>query len=293
MMKMIFSIAFIAVLSLSSLRGEWQNKSFNWKKCDRPHPGIQLAEWKFHSPRLIRVYAMRINLRTPGLQFHVTGKAPEYGYPMPEDALFTVRTRRQTTVDFFNDLLQKEHRPMVAAINGAPWKPWVAPWNHPFADCMGLLISDGDVVLPSNGIKPSLIIYRDGRAEMKLLKPDADLSGIRHAISGFFFVLEKGVPAGNKKNLAPRTGLGLSADRRYMYWIVADGRQEKYSQGMTVYEVGTFLRYLGADTGINMDGGGSSTFVLLRQNKAVMLNRQPKNSIRKVGSSIGISIARP
>jgi exopolysaccharide biosynthesis protein len=212
---------------------------------------------------------------------------------MPEDALFTVRTRRQTTVDFFNDLLQKEHHPMVAAINGAPWKPWVAPWNHPFADCMGLLISDGDVVLPSNGIKPSLIIFNDGRAEMKLLKPDTDLSGIRHAISGFFFALKKGVPVGNKKNTAPRTGIGLSADRRYMYWVVADGRQENYSLGMTVYEVGTFLRYLGADVGLNMDGGGSSTFVLLRQNKAVMLNKQPKNSIRKVGSSIGISIARP
>ena len=292
-MKKCYIILILTAFLLPSLLAEWQDGHFTWEKSEKIAPGVCAADWGFTRPRKIRIFALRIDLRTPGLQFHVTGKAPEYGYPMPEDALFTVRTRRQTTVDFFNDLLQKEHRPMVAAINGAPWKPWVAPWNHPFADCMGLLISDGDVVLPSNGIKPSLIIYRDGRAEMKLLKPDADLSGIRHAISGFFFVLEKGVPAGNKKNLAPRTGIGLSADRRYMYWIVADGRQEKYSQGMTVYEVGTFLRYLGADTGLNMDGGGSSTFVLLRQNKAVMLNKQPKNSIRKVGSSIGISIARP
>ena len=61
---------------------------------------------------------------------------------------------------------------------------------------------------------------------------------------------------------------------------------------MTEFEVGTFLRYLGADTGINMDGGGSSTLVLRQKNKAVMLNKQPMNGIRTVGASLGISIPR-
>ncbi|MBR2643504.1 MAG: phosphodiester glycosidase family protein [Lentisphaeria bacterium] len=291
MMKKIFSIAFIAVLSLSPLRGEWQNKSFNWEKCDRPHPGIQLAEWKFHSPRLIRVYAMRIDLQTPGLQFHVTPKPAGYGKPMPGEPELIIRTERRTVIHFAKDLLKQGH-PLVAAVNTAPWRPWKKPWNHPYADKMGLLVSGGEILLPPDGKRPAFIVMKNGQVKMDCLQHDADTSQILHAVSGFFFVLQNGIPEGESKGLAPRTGFGLSSDHRYLYWFVADGRQKDYSMGMTVLEVGTFLRYLGAHTGINMDGGGSSTLVLLRKNKPVMLNKQPKNGIRTVGAALGISIKK-
>ena len=292
MFRILLTIVLLAVFAAVPLRAEWQNKQFTWEKCKTSIPGVLKAEWKFNSPRLICVYALRIDLQTQGLQFHITGKAPEYGQEMPGEPGFIIRTRRQTTVAFFNELHKKHRIPMAAAVNTAPWSPWKKPWNHPYADRMGLLVSNGDVVLPPTGSRPALIVYKDGKVDMQTLPANADLSNIRHAVSGFRFVLEKCEPSGRQQGTAPRTGIGLSADRRYMYWFVADGRQPEYSQGMTEFEVGTFLRYLGADIGINMDGGGSSTLVLRQKNKAVMLNKQPMNGIRTVGASLGISIPR-
>ena len=292
MFRILFTMVLLAVFAATSLRAEWQNKQFAWEKCQTSIPGVLLAEWKFNTPRLICVYALRIDLQTPGLQFHVTGKADQYGQPMPGEPGFIIRTKRQTTVAFFNEMQKKHRFPMAAAVNAAPWSPWKKPWNHPYADRMGLLVSDGDVVLPPNGKRPAFIVYKDGKVDMQILPPDADLSNIRHAVSGFFYILEKSTPSGKQQGTAPRTGIGLSADRRYLYIFVADGRQPEYSLGMTEFEVGTFLRYLGADIGINMDGGGSSTLVLRRKNKAVMLNKQLANGIRTVGASLGISIPR-
>ena len=58
----------------------------------------------------------------------------------------------------------------------------------------------------------------------------------------------------------PRTALGYNADTLFL--IVADGRQPKYSTGLTLYELASILIELGATEAINLDGGSSSTFVV-------------------------------
>ena len=72
--------------------------------------------------------------------------------------------------------------------------------------------------------------------------------------------------------------------------MVIDGRQKDFSMGCTVSEVGAILKYLGAENGVNMDGGGSSSFVIWdkKEKKAKMLNHQPMGAIRPVGASLGI-----
>ena len=58
----------------------------------------------------------------------------------------------------------------------------------------------------------------------------------------------------------PRTALGYNADTLFL--VVADGRQPKYSTGLTLYELASILIELGATEAINLDGGSSSTFVV-------------------------------
>lgn len=58
----------------------------------------------------------------------------------------------------------------------------------------------------------------------------------------------------------PRTALGYNADTLFL--AVADGRQPKYSTGLTLYELASILRDLGATEAINLDGGSSSTFIV-------------------------------
>lgn len=55
----------------------------------------------------------------------------------------------------------------------------------------------------------------------------------------------------------PRTGVGVSRDRTKVIMMAVDGRG--VSKGATTRMVGDLLVYAGAYTGMNLDGGGSTT----------------------------------
>ena len=59
----------------------------------------------------------------------------------------------------------------------------------------------------------------------------------------------------------PRTAIAYVGENHYLL-VVADGRTGE-SDGLTLYELATFLQTLGAQTAYNLDGGGSSTMVFL------------------------------
>lgn len=59
----------------------------------------------------------------------------------------------------------------------------------------------------------------------------------------------------------PRTAVGLSADRRQVLFVVADGRREGVP-GLTLAELAALLVEVGACSALNLDGGGSSALWL-------------------------------
>lgn len=61
--------------------------------------------------------------------------------------------------------------------------------------------------------------------------------------------------------LEPRTAIGVTDDN-VVYILVADGRNFWYSNGMRYTEMGAVMKALGAKDAINLDGGGSSTFII-------------------------------
>ncbi|MCE2413054.1 phosphodiester glycosidase family protein [Candidatus Poribacteria bacterium] len=85
----------------------------------------------------------------------------------------------------------------------------------------------------------------------------------------------------------PRTALGYNADTLFL--IVADGRQPKYSTGLTLYELASIFIDLGATDAINLDGGSSSTFVV---NDAV-LNKPSGQREREVLNAVLITADVP
>ncbi len=58
----------------------------------------------------------------------------------------------------------------------------------------------------------------------------------------------------------PRTAIAVVDDLHYLF-VVSDGRTDE-SDGLSLYELATFLKTLGAKTAYNLDGGGSSTMIL-------------------------------
>lgn len=60
----------------------------------------------------------------------------------------------------------------------------------------------------------------------------------------------------------PRTCIGISSDSTKVYMFAADGRNFSYSNGMTLEQLAKCLKALGSHSGINLDGGGSTTFFI-------------------------------
>ncbi|ARQ71351.1 phosphodiester glycosidase family protein [Streptomyces marincola] len=59
---------------------------------------------------------------------------------------------------------------------------------------------------------------------------------------------------------APRTAVGFSRDGQDMYILTVDGRQA-HSGGVTLTELAVMMADLGAHNALNLDGGGSTTFL--------------------------------
>ena len=57
----------------------------------------------------------------------------------------------------------------------------------------------------------------------------------------------------------PRTAIGIIEEGHYVL-VVSDGRSGE-SEGLSLYELASFLQQLGVQTAYNLDGGGSSTLV--------------------------------
>lgn len=85
----------------------------------------------------------------------------------------------------------------------------------------------------------------------------------------------------------PRTALGYNADKLFL--VVADGRQPKYSTGLTLYELASILIELGATEGINLDGGSSSTFVV----EGEVVNKPSGQQERDVLNAVFITVDVP
>lgn len=291
-MHRIFLLCLIMGIFSGSLRGEWwDNGEFDWSEAKRLNRAVVYINVKKSSPRLMNMWFMRIDLNQV-LTFHVSGRSPEYGKVIPTHKHLKIHTLRQTVTDFMEEARRKNIN-MVVAVNAPPWQPWDKVASK-YATNMGLLVSNGTVVSPVMEGRPTLVFYKNGRIDIKIFRKNEKLNRVKNAVSGFFMVLVNGktglIPG--DKSLAPRTGFGLSEKRNYLYFVVIDGRQKKFSMGCTVDELGKIMKYLGAFDGINMDGGGSSSLVIWnkRKNRAEMLNHQPGGSVRPVGASIGIEI---
>jgi hypothetical protein len=235
-------------------------------------PGIDYICERRTEPRAMEIHAVRIRPEAKA-HFYTTPRAADW---VPNKR----ETVRRTTREFLEALQNQGHNAVVA-VNGDAFSPWPAPYNEEGpCNLAGLAVAEGIVVSPPAN-SPSFIEFEDGTLDMAVTTSKTPLEKVRTAVSGFSFCLKDGEPTGDTTTLHPRTAVGLSRDKRTVYWIVVDGRRHQ-SQGCTEYELGGFLREAGAWIGINMDGGGSSTLVAWQNDRngrrrAVVLNQPVGN----------------
>lgn len=237
---------------LVAMQAVAQEKPFDWSNAKELERGILFAQQTLTEPqKKMVVNCLRIDSTTPGIKFHTTKRLAEWENGKTE-------TRRQT-VRKFVETARAEGIPIAVAINADAFSLKTAYNHEDPCDLQGLAVSDGVVVsLPAS--TPSLIVAKDGKLRIDTLAADADLSNIEDAVSGFGLCLDRGKVLESGPDLHPRTGFGLSADQRYLFLVTIDGRQPA-SAGATTQDLGRIMQTFGADTAINMDGGGSTTLV--------------------------------
>jgi hypothetical protein len=119
---------------------------------------------------------------------------------------------------------------------------------------------------------------------------DADTRApLRFAIGGFPILLDGEPLTGLDATAAPRTAAGISPRGRTLYLVVVDGRSA-ISAGMNLSELSALLERIGADDGVNLDGGGSSTVALRAPGAAAVTVRNvPSDGIeRPVANGVGV-----
>lgn len=134
----------------------------------------------------------------------------------------------------------------------------------------GYVIRNGVVYRDKAGTEDVLCIYGDG--SMKIIDPSTVTAqelveqGVWQAFSFGPGLVENGGIAvsldsevGRAKASNPRTAIGMIDDLHYVF-VVSDGRTDE-SEGLSLYELASFMEQLGVQTAYNLDGGGSSTMV--------------------------------
>jgi hypothetical protein len=153
------------------------------------------------------------------------------------------------------------------------------------------------VAIPTHGAV--LIAGRNApdsvRSALRALKPgdvisvDVALAPLhpREAVGGRPALLRDSVILGEVDSIGgasfattrhPRTAVGIARNGTRLLLVVVDGRQQGYSMGMTLRELANLMLGLGARDAINLDGGGSSAFVVADPDSAGALRVANKPS---------------
>jgi exopolysaccharide biosynthesis protein len=188
------------------------------------------------------------------------------------------------------------------AINGGffePFRPGFVIGYEPNSgdpvNMKGLSISNGETYSQDQEYAdyPALCLVT-GKAQ---IREGGCPPGTAQALAGTPLLVERGAPgdiSGGAYHTEPhpRTVVAVDAKGETLWLIVVDGRQRNYSEGATLAELVGIILELGADSALNLDGGGSTTLVTEGAHGAVLLNSPIHTRIpmrqRPVGNHLGV-----
>ena len=156
--------------------------------------------------------------------------------------------------------------------------------NRPY----GVMAFNGAVVLGTplaTDTRPAFAVTGDGKAHCI---PDGTLpANVRDAVCGRVMPLREGTVTTSKSEPEPRTCVGVSGDGTRVWLMVIDGRGA--SSGASYKTLGLMMKALGARDAVNLDGGGSSTFVRKSGDAFPVLNVPADGKERAVANGLAIT----
>lgn len=220
----------------------------------------------------------------------------------PDVSLFTTPHCPNCHLDTLseNTSLFLTENSLQVAVNGAFYGNSSGATDTPIGtadNVLGLTISQGASVSAADPSYAATLMFRADKTVLYYPTnyPTASTNGIFTAFSGNRALLYRGanLRAATPNDLDPRTAVGVSADRRYLFLLTIDGRQPGWSDGADFHDTGEWLKRFGAADGINVDGGGSTTMVMsdcvgnaVRVNQSSFVESYGRE--RHIGHNIGV-----
>ena len=231
-------------------------------------PGVVYHREARNAPRPMMVHIVEIDLARA--EFVVTPGVPQAGLEFVAEKTSAFARRMHTTV----------------AINATYFRPFDG----------GRFLAKSYVPQPGQAVEVDGVSISNGHTDSPASSPDARSNGafcvtasgvlivqgecpakVEQAVGGGPVLIAEGQPLPLRVNpddarakevenyyrhTEPRTALGIDGPGRKLWIVVVDGRQDGYSEGITLPELTALFTELGARSAINLDGGGSSTLVL-------------------------------
>ena len=210
-------------------------------------PGVQALEMKILSSTglAVKMFVLEVDLK----EAHLTMKASS---PNEEGKL---KNKQQMTLQAL--AYDKSGSRVLAAVNG----DFFAKDGTP----QGIYYRNGTCLkgTMTDNVCTFFAITKNKRAIIGSYDEyDSYKENIQEAVGGRVRLMTNGnVLPQTVTALEPRTAIGVTDDN-VVYILVADGRNFWYSNGMRYAEMGAVMKALGAKNAINLDGGGSSTFII-------------------------------
>jgi hypothetical protein len=244
--------------------------------------GVEYQRHALDEPRPLVIHVARLAIKRPEVALRVTPPTPAEGKDV----------KARTTSRFL------EEQRVQLAINGSFFSPFWAetPWDYypregDPVDIHGLTISAHQLASEPWG-ELSVLCWSPGRAS---IARGTCPTNTQEALAGGQLLLRQGAVtpvAAQDSHPQPRTAVALDADRGTLWLVVVDGRQQGYSEGMTLGELARWLQSQGASEALNLDGGGSSAMVAQGPRGPDLLNSPIHTGIplreRPVANHLGV-----
>ena len=213
--------------------------------------GVEYTFYRYENPRPVRIHVLKIDFSLRKTEpLVIIGDDPDGNGP--GEAKLT------------NPMTLAKEGDIIAFVNANPWgslpdsegknsKHW---YESQPVDIKGLVATKGNVISPAENSYISVWVDKLGRFHISQF-PNSEQ--IIEGVAGFYQIVKEGkiIPKQNEV-LNPLTGIGIDKTGYIVWFVVVDGRQKDFSEGMTHFELADFMVKLGCKDVALMDGGGSS-----------------------------------
>ncbi len=244
------------------------------------------------SPRPLMLHIVSIDLTAPGVRLMVT--------PGQQQSIES-ETNARTTSEFLQEF------DLQLAVNASFFHPFreVSPWDYyprsgDRVGAVGQAIANG--VEYSYPLESWSVLCVAADQQVQILRADRCPPGTMQAVAGSSVLVQHGkpvaAPAGSADSDGNYSRTAVAVDRTgKRLWIIAvDDKQWFYSEGVTLAELAEIAIAQGADSALNLDGGGSTTLVAASGKEFRLLNAPVHTKIpmreRSVANHLGV-YARP